>query len=78
MLTYTPMLWSLVFPLGMYALTTARLSLAADFAPLRSMADAMMWIALAAWTATALGLVVASWQSVQHYAKAGADAPARG
>jgi tellurite resistance protein TehA-like permease len=77
-LTYTPMLWSLVFPLGMYALTTARLSLAADFAPLRSMADAMMWIALAAWTATALGLVVASWQSVQHYAKAGADAPARG
>ena len=41
-LTYTPMLWSLVFPLGMYALTTARLSLAADFAPLQLIAHAMM------------------------------------
>jgi tellurite resistance protein TehA-like permease len=73
-LTYTPMLWSLVFPLGMYALTTARLSLAADFAPLRLVADAMMWIALAAWTMTALGLVIASWQGYRHYA----DASARG
>ena len=34
-LTYTPMLWSLVFPLGMYALASLRLSLAADFPPLR-------------------------------------------
>ena len=71
-LTYTPMLWSLVFPLGMYALTTARLSLAADFAPLRLIAHAMMWIALAAWAATAFGLVIASWQSCRHYAQAGA------
>jgi Tellurite resistance protein and related permeases len=71
-LTYTPMLWSLVFPLGMYALTTARLSLAADFAPLRLIAHAMMWIALAAWVATAFGLVIASWQSCRHYAQAGA------
>ena len=65
LLTYTPMLWSLVFPLGMYALTTARLSLAADFAPLRQIADAMMWIALVVWTATAAGLAVASWRSLR-------------
>jgi tellurite resistance protein TehA-like permease len=64
-LTYTPTLWSLVFPLGMYALTTARLSLAADFTPLRQIADAMMWIALVVWTATAAGLVVASWRSLR-------------
>ena len=30
-LRYTPMLWSFVFPLGMYALASLRLSLAADF-----------------------------------------------
>src|SRR5581483_270056 len=47
-LTYTPMLWSLVFPLGMYALASQRLSLAADFSPLQSVSHAMVWIALAA------------------------------
>jgi tellurite resistance protein TehA-like permease len=56
-LAYTPLLWSLVFPLGMYALASLRLSLAAEFAPLRFMAGAMVWVALAAWAATALGLV---------------------
>ena len=34
-INYTPMLWSLVFPLGMYSLASLRLSLAADFPPLR-------------------------------------------
>jgi tellurite resistance protein TehA-like permease len=64
-LRYTPMLWSLVFPLGMYSLATARLSLAAEFTPLRFVAPAMVWIALAAWVATACGLVVASWGSLR-------------
>ena len=44
--TYTPMFWSLVFPLGMYALASLRLSLAADFPPLRTLSLAMAWIAL--------------------------------
>jgi tellurite resistance protein TehA-like permease len=56
-LRYTPMLWSLVFPLGMYALASLRLSLAAEFPPLRALADGMVWVALGAWTATALALV---------------------
>jgi tellurite resistance protein TehA-like permease len=60
-LTYTPMLWSLVFPLGMYALASLRLSLAAEFAPLRVVAGAMVWVALAAWAATASGLVWSAW-----------------
>jgi tellurite resistance protein TehA-like permease len=55
-LRYSPMLWSLVFPLGMYALASLRLSLAAEFAPLRAVAGAMVWVALAAWAATAAGL----------------------
>lgn len=66
-LTYTPMFWSLVFPLGMYALASLRLSLAADFAPLRSISAAMVWIALGAWTATASGLLVASWRSFRKF-----------
>jgi tellurite resistance protein TehA-like permease len=57
-LHYTPMLWSLVFPLGMYALASLRLSLAADFAPLRLISAAMVWVAFAAWALTAAGLVM--------------------
>jgi tellurite resistance protein TehA-like permease len=65
--TYTPMLWSLVFPLGMYALASLRLSLAADFPPLLSISHAMVWIALAAWAATGTGLIVASWRSLREF-----------
>jgi tellurite resistance protein TehA-like permease len=57
------MLWSLVFPLGMYALASLRLSLAGDFPPLHAISLAMVWVALAAWAATALGLAVSSWRS---------------
>jgi tellurite resistance protein TehA-like permease len=69
-LTYTPMLWSLVFPLGMYALASLRLSLASDFPPLHSISLAMVWVALAAWAATALGLAVASWRSWREFESA--------
>ena len=66
-LTYTPMLWSLVFPLGMYALASQRLSLAADFPPLSGISHVMVWVALAAWAATAAGLIAASWKSVRDF-----------
>lgn len=61
--TYTPMLWSLVFPVGMYSLASLRLSLASDFAPLETMARTMIWVALALWLATAAGSLWASWRS---------------
>jgi tellurite resistance protein TehA-like permease len=60
--TYTPLFWSLVFPLGMYALASLRLSLAAEFPPLRIVSATMIWIALAAWVVTALGLAVQTWR----------------
>ena len=66
-LTYTPMFWSLVFPLGMYALASLRLSLAADFSPLRAISSSMVWVALAAWAATSAGLVAASWRSLRDF-----------
>jgi tellurite resistance protein TehA-like permease len=66
-LTYTPMLWSLVFPLGMYALASLRFSLAADFPPLRVISSSMVWVALAAWLATSASLGTASWQSLREF-----------
>lgn len=67
--TYTPMLWSLVFPLGMYALASLRLSLASDFAPLRVLSLGMVWVALAAWAATAFGLLLSSWRSLRAFGR---------
>jgi tellurite resistance protein TehA-like permease len=66
-LTYSPMLWSLVFPLGMYALASLRVSLTADFPPLGALAQAMAWVALATWLATGAGLIVTSWRSFRDF-----------
>ena len=71
-LAYTPMLWSLVFPLGMYALASLRLSLAADFPPLGAISSAMVWAAVAAWAATSAGLVAASWKSFREFTQSDA------
>ena len=56
-LTYHPMYWSLVFPLGMYTLATYRLGLAADFPPLEAAARVLVWIAFGAWLITMAGLL---------------------
>jgi tellurite resistance protein TehA-like permease len=69
-LRYTTTLWSMVFPLGMYAVASHRLSLVAQVPALQSLSRAMVWIALAAWSATAFGLVVASWRSARSFAAA--------
>ena len=66
-LRYTPMLWSLVFPLGMYGVASLRLSLAAELPALKTISAAMTWVALAAWIATALGLVLACRQRYQNF-----------
>jgi tellurite resistance protein TehA-like permease len=67
--TYTPMLWSLVFPLGMYALASLRLSLASDFPPLRAVSLAMVWIALLVWAVTFVAMLRASWRSWKEQVK---------
>ena len=59
-LEYTPTYWSLVFPLGMYAVATYRLSLASDFRPIELFSEIMVWFALGAWLATMAGLVRSS------------------
>jgi len=57
-LSYTPLFWSLVFPFGMYAAASLRLSVAASFPPLRLISSTMAWVALAAWGLTAAGLLL--------------------
>ena len=69
---YTPMLWALVFPLGMYALASLRFSLAADVPVLSVVSVMMVWIALAAWATTAVGLAVSSWRSYRDFTRAAA------
>src|SRR5262245_24541305 len=66
-LRYTTALWSMVFPLGMYAVASHRLSLVAEVPALQSMSRVMAWIALAAWSATGIGLVLASWHSARAF-----------
>jgi tellurite resistance protein TehA-like permease len=70
-LAYTPLFWSLVFPLGMYALASLRLSHAADVSALAALSRVMVWIALAAWLATSAGFVVTGWRGFNRGAIAG-------
>ncbi|MGH7248131.1 MAG: tellurite resistance/C4-dicarboxylate transporter family protein, partial [Pseudomonadota bacterium] len=65
---YTPMLWSIVFPLGMYAAATLRLSRLAAVPVLASWSWVVAWIALAAWCATGIGLIVALWRNARAFA----------
>jgi hypothetical protein len=70
-ITYHPMYWSLVFPLGMYTVATYRLSVAADLAVLKAVPQVTLWVALAVWSLTMAGLVGALFRG-------GAAPPAAG
>jgi len=61
-LSYTPLAWAFVFPLGMYALASLRLAHTAGLSALAAASHIMVWIALAAWVVTALGLVDSLWR----------------
>jgi tellurite resistance protein TehA-like permease len=45
----------MVFPLGMYAVASFRLGLAAEFPPLGWISYLMVWVAFAVWCLTLLG-----------------------
>ncbi|MBE9536869.1 MAG: tellurite resistance/C4-dicarboxylate transporter family protein [Proteobacteria bacterium] len=55
-LRYEPTQWSMVFPLGMYAVTSFRLALAAEFEPLNWISHIMVWVALTVWCLVMMGL----------------------
>lgn len=56
-LEYSPMYWSLVFPLGMYTVATAQFATADDFDFMKHIPDVMIWVAFAAWLVTMAGLL---------------------
>ena len=70
-MTYTPLVWSAVFPVGMYSMATLRLSLASDFMALRGVAHFVVWIAIAAWVAALAALIAACWRDFHEITRSG-------
>ncbi|WP_280382485.1 tellurite resistance/C4-dicarboxylate transporter family protein [Nocardia wallacei] len=56
-LAYEPGLWSIVFPIGMYGVGTAELGKVLGEHWMITFGHAEAWVALAAWTATAVALL---------------------
>lgn len=59
-LTYTPALWSMVFPLGMYSVACMTLGRADSLPLVERIGELWIWVGLLAWGATAAAMV-ASW-----------------
>jgi tellurite resistance protein TehA-like permease len=57
-LTYEPTLWSMVFPLGMYAVATWTFGKVAHLTFMAPIGRFMLWVAIAAWAAVAVGFLV--------------------
>ena len=54
---YEPRLWSVVFPLGMYTVASVTLGRAAGFGFMTALADAWLWVGVAAWGAVLLSMI---------------------
>ena len=77
-LRYSTALWSMVFPLGMYAVAGHFLGLADGLPVLTDIGDLAGWVALAAWTLTFLamcGSVGAKARVARGLSRTGQNAP---
>ncbi len=57
-LRYAPEYWGLVFPLGMYSVASRQLATRVGIGLMERVASLFAWVALAAWAATFLGLLL--------------------
>jgi tellurite resistance protein TehA-like permease len=64
--SYEPKLWSVVFPLGMYAVASVTLGRALDFEFMGMLASVWVWFAIAAWAIVVVLLVVAFVRSMSQ------------
>ncbi|HWL60113.1 MAG TPA: tellurite resistance/C4-dicarboxylate transporter family protein [Microbacteriaceae bacterium] len=63
---YHPSLWSIVFPLGMYAVASETLGRATSTEFMQQLAAVWVWIGVAAWAIVAVLLVIAGIRSVTN------------
>jgi tellurite resistance protein TehA-like permease len=56
-ISYDPLYWGAVFPLGMYTACTFKLARVMDMPALDSIPRYFVFVAIAAWAATFLGLI---------------------
>ncbi|MGT2467111.1 SLAC1 family transporter [Mesorhizobium atlanticum] len=63
---YDPLYWGAVFPLGMYAASTWQMDRAMEFGFLSYLPRVFLYIALAAWTVTFIGMVRSLTRSLLH------------
>jgi tellurite resistance protein TehA-like permease len=71
--TYDPLYWGAVFPLGMYAVATYRMSQAMSLGFLHLVPRVVFWVAFAAWLLTFAGLL----RSLRRDLGAGRGEPGR-
>lgn len=72
--SYEPKLWSVVFPLGMYAVATVTLGRAIDFDFMKELASMWVWLGVAAWGVVTLLLLMSLIRSSRPEARSGAGA----
>jgi tellurite resistance protein TehA-like permease len=72
-LTYDPLYWGAVFPLGMYATATDAMAHALGFRFLAFLPPLMLWVAIAAWLLAFLGMVVDLGRRMRSYAGSGSE-----
>jgi len=58
--SYDPLYWSAVFPLGMYAVSTTKMATATSIGFLAGVGHVCFWVALAAWALTCVALAASA------------------